>query len=216
MTKYTTTSLIKKLEKFPANLPIETELACLFNYDSDKAIEETAGKEYDNEEELFDVHMKYATELAIFEGSWEEDNISDLEGIMPKYVSGWIPSYHCNDHAILKEDIMTVFCQLMVGILPADNPSIVNKERISVNNRIRGKALTDFMVELGLKDAIEDIDRKMNAQKKMCEEDEVPLFAPEDGLCGFCGKQIYNRISMEKAEKELITHCPYCSMAYND
>lgn len=109
MTKYTTTSLIKELEKFPEDLPIETELAMVYNYDDDKVIEETSGKTFKDEEDVFKVYAKYATELAIFEGSWEEDNISDLNNIMPKYVVGWEVDNHCGSNAILKNDIISAF-----------------------------------------------------------------------------------------------------------
>ena len=74
MTKYTTTSLIKVLEKFPEDLPIETELAMVYNYDDDKIIEETSGKTFKDEDEVYDIYSKHATELAIFEGSWEEED----------------------------------------------------------------------------------------------------------------------------------------------
>ena len=214
MTEYTTTSLIKELEKFPENLPIKTELAMIYNYDSDKVIEECSGKEYDNEEELFDQYRKYATELAIFEGSWEDDNISDLNNIMPKYVEGWIPSYHCNDNAILKEDIITTFFQLThcLGFSHCGNQKLMVDSGVMFKVNI----FLQFMKELGLSEAIEDIQCKINAQEVHAEENELPLFAPEDGLCFNCGKQIYNRITMEEAANELITNCPYCSRAYND
>lgn len=214
MTKYTTTSLIKELEKFPTDTPIETELAFIFNYDSDKVIEECSGKTYETETELFETYKKYATELAIFEGSWEKDNISDVNNIMPKYVTGWIPSYHCNENAILKEDIITTFFQLinMIKIDKNQTEGIVLDDMYIAMN----KGISTFMGELGLIEAIEEIQSKIKAQEKMCEKEKIHLFAPEDGLCFNCNKQIYNRISMEKAANELITHCPYCSRAYND
>ena len=213
MTEYTTTSLIKELEKFPENLPIETELACIFNYDSDKVLEECSGKTYENKEELFGVYAKYATELAIFEGSWKDDNISDLNNIMPKYVLGWIPSYHCHDNAILKEDIITEFFQIKHNVLHMNE---YNHRMRGIVNYVTDRIFQRFMDELGLTEYIEEIISKINAQEEMCKEKNLPLFAPKDGLCHNCGKQIYNRISMNEAENEHITHCPYCSKAYND
>ena len=202
MTKYTTTSLIKELEKFPEDLPIETELALIYNYDSNKVLEEVSCEDYMNVEELYDAYSQYATELAIFEGSWEDDNISDLNNIMPKYVVGWQAEHHCNDNAILKEDIITAFYQL---------DSINDKKKLT-----RRAVLFEFMEELGLIESIQEINRKIFAQEKMCKDEVLPLFAPEDGLCFNCDKQIYNRITLEEARNEHITHCPYCSRAYND
>ena len=30
-----------------------------------------------------------ASDLCIFEGSWEEDNLSDLNNLIPEYIDGW-------------------------------------------------------------------------------------------------------------------------------
>lgn len=76
MTKYTTTSLIETLKEFPKDLPIETELALLWNYpDNLKTKMDTMSKE-----EFFTLTQENATDLCIFEGSWEKDNISDVDG----------------------------------------------------------------------------------------------------------------------------------------
>lgn len=197
MTKYTTTSLIKELEKFPEDLPIETELAMVYNYNDDKVIEETSGKTFKDMDEVYDIYSKHATELAIFEGSWEEDNISDLNNIMPKYVLGWEVDDHCGPNAILKKDILSVFfrCYAYEDV---------------VNGCTR-----EVLAELGLTGLVDEIDSKVKAQAKYCEENNLPLFAYEDGVC-LCGNQIYNKISLEEAGSELITSCPYCSRAFND
>ena len=79
--KYTTTSLIKELEKFPEDLVIETELAMMWNYD-DKY------KEYmkSMSPELFkEFTQSVAIDLCIFEGSWEKGNVSDVDGIFKKF-----------------------------------------------------------------------------------------------------------------------------------
>lgn len=197
MTKYTTTSLIKELEKFPEDLPIETELAMVYNYDDDKVIEETSGKTFKDEDELYGIYSKHATELAIFEGSWEEDNISDLNNIMPKYVVGWEVDDHCGPNAILKNDIISAFFNCYAY------DDVVNGE-------------TRKIIEiLGLGELVDEIDSKVKAQKKYAKDNNLPLFAYEDGVC-ICGKQIYTKISMEKASNELITYCPYCSLAFDD
>ena len=200
MTKYTTTNLIKELEKFPKDLPIDTELTCVYKYDDEKVLSEVSGVQFENEEEMFNVYKKYATRLAIFEGNWEDDNISDLNNILPEYIVGWTPEHHCNNHAILKEDIITAIYQIYC----------------LTNNDLTMHNLSVFSKILGLNEAIEAIDSKIQAQLKHADDEKLPLFAPSDGLCFNCGKQIYNRISMEKASSELITYCPYCGRAYDD
>lgn len=76
MTKYTTTSLIEILEEFPEDLPIETELALLWNYPDD--LRNEMGN-MSNEEFLI-LTQENATDLCIFEGSWEKGNVSDVDG----------------------------------------------------------------------------------------------------------------------------------------
>lgn len=85
MTKYTTTSLIEELKKFPEDTPIETDLAFIFNYNDMWDI----FKDEMSDDEFLDFSKSKATDVAIFEGSWEEDNISDINNIMPNYVDGW-------------------------------------------------------------------------------------------------------------------------------
>lgn len=43
-------------------------------------------------------------------------------------------------------------------------------------------------------------------------------FAPSDGICYRCKKQIYSEggISVERASKELTTGCPFCHTSYVD
>lgn len=45
-----------------------------------------------------------------------------------------------------------------------------------------------------------------------------PLFAPSDGVCWKCNKQIYSEggISVEKASSELVTGCPFCHRSFVD
>ena len=85
MTKYTTTSLIEELKKFPEDTPIETDLAFIFNYNDMWDF----FKNEMSDDEFLDFSKTKATDVAIFEGSWEEDNISDINNIMPNYVDGW-------------------------------------------------------------------------------------------------------------------------------
>lgn len=85
MTKYTTTSLIEELKKFPKDTPIKTDLAFIFNYNNMCDF----FKNEMSDDEFLDFCKKTATDVAIFEGSWEEDNISDINNIMPNYVDDW-------------------------------------------------------------------------------------------------------------------------------
>lgn len=66
----------------------------------------------------------------------------------------------------------------------------------------------------------------IEAQKKYCRDNKAPHFAPEDGFCWSCGKQIYadyhehgftdHGRNLEYASTELITGCPHCSRSYCD
>ena len=85
MTKDTSTSLLKELLKFLKDTPIETELAFIYKFDDDCL----KFQEKMSEEDFLNYCKQHANIIAIFEGSWEEDNISDLNNIMPKYVEGW-------------------------------------------------------------------------------------------------------------------------------
>jgi hypothetical protein len=54
----------------------------------------------------------------------------------------------------------------------------------------------------------------IEAQEKYCTENNIPLFAPSDGECFDCDKQIYNKITLEEAGSKHITGCPYCAYSY--
>lgn len=59
------------------------------------------------------------------------------------------------------------------------------------------------------------------AQKALCKAKGYPHFAPEDGRCFRCGKNIYQNydhsgVSLERAGRELITGCPHCNRSYCD
>ncbi len=55
---------------------------------------------------------------------------------------------------------------------------------------------------------------KAKAQRKYCKDTKQPLFAPRWGTCWRCHKNIYDRISMEKASSEMITGCPHCHYSF--
>ena len=67
----------------------------------------------------------------------------------------------------------------------------------------------------------EDVRFAIAAQEKYCKDSHDPLFAPEDGFCHSCGKQIYadihhSRGYQNRAPNELITGCPHCHRSYCD
>lgn len=72
----------------------------------------------------------------------------------------------------------------------------------------------------------EDVRACIEAQSNYCKENEDPLFAPQDGFCHSCGKQIYADYeehgsidrgeSLEYARNNLITGCPHCHRSYCD
>lgn len=68
-------------------------------------------------------------------------------------------------------------------------------------------------------------DKAIAAQKEYCNAKGYPHFAPHNGICFRCHKQIYEQIdhdgyktgiSVERAGKELITGCPHCNRTYCD
>jgi hypothetical protein len=60
----------------------------------------------------------------------------------------------------------------------------------------------------------------IKAQKEFCTKNGLPLFAPEDGQCFNCRKNIYlqieekNAYSVERAGEFHITGCPHCSKSF--
>jgi len=61
-----------------------------------------------------------------------------------------------------------------------------------------------------------DIKLAGKAQAKFCKKNKYPHFAPINGICWSCGNQIYDKVSIVKAGKELITGCPICCRTFCD
>lgn len=59
-----------------------------------------------------------------------------------------------------------------------------------------------------------EIQNKLSAQNAYAEKMDYPHFAPNNGICWSCNKQIYELISFEKAGSSLITGCPHCFKSY--
>lgn len=55
---------------------------------------------------------------------------------------------------------------------------------------------------------------KIMAQSEFVREAGGPLFAPGDGRCWKCGRQIYEAISLERAGSSRITGCPHCKHSF--
>lgn len=52
-------------------------------------------------------------------------------------------------------------------------------------------------------------------QRKLCEEKGYPHFAPGDGICYDCRRQIYlHPRANDESDKSLITGCYYCFYSY--
>jgi hypothetical protein len=64
------------------------------------------------------------------------------------------------------------------------------------------------------------------AQEEYCEENDVPMFAPYNGICPWCYKDIYKKCSQEdetikgytarQAGRIHITSCPHCNTSFID
>lgn len=74
--------LIDKLEDFPKDLEITTEICMLWNY-PDELLHDSSDLRSDEFEKK---SKSEAYELLIFEGSWESGNISDINGILKDHL----------------------------------------------------------------------------------------------------------------------------------
>ncbi|MBP1034875.1 hypothetical protein J8631_04805 [Serratia fonticola] len=63
------------------------------------------------------------------------------------------------------------------------------------------------------------------AQAEYCKENNYPHFAPLDGICWRCKRDIYQQqtasarptgISVQEAGCKLICFCPHCNRSYDD
>ena len=63
-----------------------------------------------------------------------------------------------------------------------------------------------------------NIEEAKKAQVKYQEDTKSPDFAPGDGFCWGCKRNIYSEggIDVERASKELVTGCPFCHRSYCD
>jgi hypothetical protein len=70
-----------------------------------------------------------------------------------------------------------------------------------------------------------NVQESIAAQRKFCEQEGYPHFAPRSGVCYRCRRNIYELsnhrgfetgIDVESAAKELVTGCPHCNRSYCD
>lgn len=63
-----------------------------------------------------------------------------------------------------------------------------------------------------------DVQECIKAQAEFCKQNKLPHFAPYDGRCWSCGRQIYGEpgYPLKKASSQLITGCPHCFRSYCD
>lgn len=70
-----------------------------------------------------------------------------------------------------------------------------------------------------------DINKSIIAQQKYCEDNNLPHFAPDNGYCWFCNRNIYTKceyvghntgISTMSAKNHLVTGCPHCNRSFCD
>ena len=75
------------------------------------------------------------------------------------------------------------------------------------------------------KEELFDVEKSIEAQNKYCKDNSVILFAPYDGECFCCGRQIYEPrklgdeirgYTIKEASETLITGCPFCHRSYVD
>ena len=56
------------------------------------------------------------------------------------------------------------------------------------------------------------VSKCIESQKKYCEDNNLPLFAPSNGVCWKCRKNIYmDEDRNDEADKSHITGCPHCN-----
>jgi hypothetical protein len=80
--RFNVKGLMDMLSNFPSDLEIITELSFLWNYPD----ELREGVDDIDSEDFMKLSMSNATELLIFEGSWEKDNISDVDNVLEEYL----------------------------------------------------------------------------------------------------------------------------------
>ena len=53
-----------------------------------------------------------------------------------------------------------------------------------------------------------------NLQEAFCKEYDRPIYVPRDGFCWRCNRNIWDRITADRATGEYITKCPFCGYSF--
>lgn len=67
-----------------------------------------------------------------------------------------------------------------------------------------------------------EISAAIAAQKELCEKEKLPKFAPSNGKCWSCNRNVYQnykigeRVSRGCSGETLVTGCPHCCRSYCD
>lgn len=70
-----------------------------------------------------------------------------------------------------------------------------------------------------MSDKIFDTVSAAKAQAAYCRREELPMFAPSNGLCPRCGMDIFmgpDGIDVDEAGKRFISSCPICNGTFVD
>jgi len=68
-----------------------------------------------------------------------------------------------------------------------------------------------------------ELESRRQAQRKLCDEKPWPHFAPPSGVCGTCGRNIYQNYEIHgvlswgwQGDRGLVTGCPHCRRSFCD
>ncbi|MCD7830698.1 MAG: hypothetical protein LUI01_00270 [Firmicutes bacterium] len=66
-----------------------------------------------------------------------------------------------------------------------------------------------------------DPEKAVKAQEAFCKAEKIPLFAPIDGVCERCKRNIYLPVhnlgyTLDEAGRKHITDCPHCHKSFCD
>jgi hypothetical protein len=68
------------------------------------------------------------------------------------------------------------------------------------------------------KKTYKEIEKAIITQKKLCDKLGLPHFAPPNGICSECKRQIYQNYNDSSGVNgsSLVTGCPHCLKSYCD
>lgn len=91
------------------------------------------------------------------------------------------------------------------------------EDQFAFHNSVEGHILTEMILKSFENEYWnESIRERIEAQRQFCKERGWPMFAPQDGFCWSCGRQIFTEKNDHRARNDHITGCPECSRSYCD